>query len=334
MAVMDSDGVMDSARPVFVVGCPRSGTTLLSAMLHAHPNIAMPPETRFLLPIYEHRERYGDLRVRANRRRLAKRITAPKTLFDDLHLDRARVIEAIVAAPPTLGSALARVWQEFARDRGKARWGEKRPAYWREMDVILRLFPTAQVVHLVRDPRACVASLEQVDWWHRSPASSAALWVSAERELSRLGRRLPADSYHRLRYEDLTADPRPVLQQLCAFLGEPFDEAMLEHASASADIVPQRKAWHARVHGKVDAARSEAWRGVLTPAQIGLVESVARLPMRRRGYDRSGLGERPAPRELADFAATMLRMRLWLARRRAADARLRRRVPMPLAAEL
>jgi hypothetical protein len=48
-------------RPIFVVGCPRSGTTLLQLMLHSHPRIAIPPETRFMLDIYERRLEFGDL---------------------------------------------------------------------------------------------------------------------------------------------------------------------------------------------------------------------------------------------------------------------------------
>src|SRR3954447_4058245 len=151
---------MPANRPIFLVGCPRSGTTLLSVMLHAHARIAMPPETRFLLPVYRGRARFGDLREPANRRRLARRITAPrKSKFRDLGLNRRATVRAIMAAPPTIGSAAGTVWREFARSRGKARWGEKRPAYWEDLDVVLRLFPDAQLIHLVRDGRACVASL-------------------------------------------------------------------------------------------------------------------------------------------------------------------------------
>lgn len=323
---------MASDRPIFLVGCARSGTTLLSTMLHAHSAIAMPPETRFLIPVYEHRARFGDLTDPANRRRLARRLTDKQSRFADLRLDRAGVVDAIVAAPPTLGSAMACVWQEFARDRGKRRWGEKRPAYWREIDVVLRLFPTAQIVHLVRDPRSCVASLLQVSWWHRDVASSTALWVAADRTLRRAGRRLPADSYHLVRYEDLVTDPRTTLTQLCAFLDEPFEETMLDHSEAAADIVPERKTWHARTHGEVDPARMDAWRTRLTPPQVRLIETVAGPAMRRHGYRRSGGRARPPARDLAEYAWTRLRADAWRLKRRWLDSRRRRRESAPLAA--
>src|SRR5690348_11712137 len=65
-----ADGRM-TERPLIIVGCPRSGTTLLSTMLHAHPRIAVPPETRWLRATYQRRRAFGDLRVEANRHKLA-----------------------------------------------------------------------------------------------------------------------------------------------------------------------------------------------------------------------------------------------------------------------
>ncbi|MDT9696009.1 sulfotransferase [Streptomyces sp. P17] len=66
------------ARPVFVLGCPRSGTTLLQLMLHAHPRTALPPETSFVLPAYEGRLAFGDLRDAGSRAGLARWITGRK----------------------------------------------------------------------------------------------------------------------------------------------------------------------------------------------------------------------------------------------------------------
>jgi Sulfotransferase family len=320
-----------ASRPIFVVGCPRSGTTLLSAMLHAHPRIAMPPETRFLIPVYRERRRFGDLRVRANRRRLARRMTRPSSRFDDLGLDRRTVIRRIVDGPPTIGSAAGTVWREYAQSRGKARWGEKRPIYWRYLDVVLRLFPDAQVVHLVRDGRACVASLKQVDWWTGGVLDAMATWTLAERELGRVARRLPPDAIHRMRYEDLLDDPAGQLGRLCAFLGEDFDAAMLDHAAAAGEIVPERKRWHDRTRERLDPGRVDAWRGVLTGPELGLFELVAGRRLRAHGYAVTGAGARPSPSGVARYSATVARHAAAITRFRVLDARQRRREHVPLA---
>jgi hypothetical protein len=323
---------MTSRRPIIVLGCPRSGTTLLSALLNAHPNIAMPPETRFLLPAYENRKNFGDLELPANRRRLAEQITGPGSKFKDLRLDRETVIQAIVDAPPTLGSAFARIWQEYARARGARRWGEKRPAYWREMDVVLRLFPTAQIIHLIRDPRACVASLRQVRWWKRSVPYSAAFWRVVDAEVDKVGRRLTGDSYYQIRYEDLIDDVPDSLQRLCAFLEEDFSPAMLSHTDAARDIVPNRKTWHERVAQPVDRTRANVWRETLAPEEIGLIEMMCRRRMTVRGYRPSQLGHRPPTKDVVEFLEETAKIRAWLANRRLKDAHVRRQYTTALAA--
>jgi hypothetical protein len=319
-------------RPIFLVACPRSGTTLLSVMLHAHPRIAMPPETRFLLPVYRERATFGDLRDTASRRQLARRITAPrKSKFADLGLDRPETVRAIVAAPPTIGSAMGTVWREFARSRGKVRWGEKRPAYWEDVDVVLRLFPKAQLIHLVRDGRACIASLKELEWWDRSPITTMTTWTLAQHELNRAGRKLAPERYHRLRYEDLLADPRSELGRLCGFLGEDFDPAMLDFAAAADDIVPDRKSWHERTRGALDDARVDAWRHVLNADELGLFEHVAGPALQAEGYELSGAGRRPSAGSVARYRARWAARRASLQRTRTLDAAQRRREQVPLA---
>src|SRR5919107_5693066 len=98
---------MAAVRPIIVVGCPRSGTTMLQLMLHAHRRIAIPPETRFLLTAYWRRREFGDLTRAENRRRLARWIVDRKeTRFKDLGLDAEDVVRRITEGPGTLGSAL------------------------------------------------------------------------------------------------------------------------------------------------------------------------------------------------------------------------------------
>src|ERR1700741_1031897 len=94
-------------RPVFVGGCPRSGTTLVRTLLNAHPELAVPHETRFLVDAYRQRRRWGDLADPANRRRLAEWVASRKrTRATRLSEDLDALVERMVVAPPTLGSGL------------------------------------------------------------------------------------------------------------------------------------------------------------------------------------------------------------------------------------
>jgi hypothetical protein len=317
---------------VFVLGCPRSGTTLLQVMLHSHPRIAIPPETRFVVAAYRDRERYGDLRDPAARRAVAEWITTdPRTQFADLGLPAEDVVDRLTRAEPTIGSLVAEVLAAYAERFGKPRWGDKRPGYWRDLDVILRMFPDAQIVHLVRDGRACVASLLRMPWWKGGFDGAVATWRMALRRCAGYGARLGAGSYIELRYEDLVADPQPELRRLCAFLGEDFADAMARPELLAGEVVPERKRWHRRTRAGVDASRVEAWQRELEPRQIGLIELVAGRELRRHGYRLSGAGRRPATPELARYVVEEGSRRGALARDALADWRLRRRLATPVA---
>ncbi|MGP2442020.1 sulfotransferase family protein [Streptomyces sp. JW3] len=321
-----------SARPVFLLGCPRSGTTLLQLMLHAHPRIALPPENRFVLPAYERRLRFGDLGRRANRTALAEWITGrAETRFHELGLDARTVAARITDGPPTLGSALATTLRAYAEQHGKSRWGDKRPAYALHVPEILRLFPDAQFVHLVRDGRDCVASLLGMPWWHAGFHEAVATWAQVMDTTRRHARRLGSDSWHELRYEDLLTDPEPVLRSLCGYLGEAYAPTMTEPHRLAEVAVPARKTWHRHTHGALDASRSGTWRQRLTPDQIRLCEAAFGDRLTRAGYQPSG-AVRPDPAELLRYRRTAALRRAAHARRRLRDRRARLREAGPVAA--
>jgi hypothetical protein len=82
------------------------------------------------------------------------------------------------------------VFQRYAARFDKPRWGDKRPAYIQNLDVILRLFPDAQIVNIVRDGRDCVASLKEMSWHRQDLYATIAAWARAVDEARRAARRL------------------------------------------------------------------------------------------------------------------------------------------------
>lgn len=292
MAVANGTG---SQRPIFIVGCPRSGTTLLQLMLHAHPAIAIPPENRFLLEMYDNREQFGDLRERGNRRKVAQFIVRRRrSKLRDFGLDPDQTLRRIVREAPTVGAAAEVVFRSYAERFGKRRWGDKRPAYIQRLDVVLRLFPDAQIIHIVRDGRDCVSSLKRMPWWEGGSMSAIRIWRAAIIKGRRARARLPEHAYIEVRYEDLVTNPDVELRRLCAFLDEDFDEAMLEPHRFADVAVPERKVWHSRTAQAVDDAATHRWRRDLEPWELSLFEFVAARQMRLHGYALSR-GRRPAP---------------------------------------
>ena len=306
---------MPADRPIFVVGCPRSGTTMLQLMLHAHPRIAIPPENRFVLTVYGERRDFGDLEVAANRRALARRIVdRPETRFGDLGLDAEDVVERITAGPGTLGSALGTIFQRYAARFGKPRWGDKRPAYLHNIDVLLRLFPDAQFINIVRDGRDCVASLKEMSWHRKDIYATVAAWARAVDDARRAARRLGPAQWHEVRYEDLVADPHGRLAAMCAYLGEMYDPAMAKPSAVAEVAVPSFKTWHALTRAPVTTRRVQSWQTRLDPDEIALCEAALGSRLVAAGYELSGR-VRPAPAELLRYGWTAAPQRLIPARR-------------------
>jgi Sulfotransferase family len=322
----------DDDRPIFVLGCPRSGTTLLQLMLHSHHRIAIPPETRFLIPTYTHRLSFGDLEQRANRRRLARFIVRRRTRFEELGLPRKAIVRQIADGPPTVGSALGIVLRAYARLFDCPRWGDKRPAYHGYIDVLMRLFPDAHLVHVVRDPRDCVASLKRMPWFRASSHFAVAEWAAAIRHTDAAKRRWP-DALTRVRYETLVADPERELRALCAALGEAYDPAMAEPRRVADIAVPLRQAWHSNTRAEVSAASVGGWTKGLDRWEVALCETALAGPMRRFGYEPSGAG-RPPAEHLLRYASAEAARGARRARRRTEDRVRRLREPNPVAARL
>jgi hypothetical protein len=321
-----------SDRPVFVLGCPRSGTTLVQVMLHSHPSIAIPPENRYVMPLYRRRRGFGDLEERANREAVAEFILARRRRFRDLGLPRKRIRAMIADGPPTIGSAIGLVLRAYAERFERPRWGDKRPHYSHFVGPLLRMFPDAQIVHVIRDPRDCVASLKHAPWWNRSTYHAIATWAGAIDHVAEAARRWPGVVVS-VRYERLVSDPETEARSLCAALGEEYAPAMADPREAAAVAVPERKHWHAYTRVSPTTERIGAWTGELERWEAALCDTVLGERMRALGYETADLG--------GAGAAHLLRYARVRAERKAVRARWllqdrwdRRREPNPVGALL
>lgn len=186
--------------PIFIVGCPRSGTTLMRAMLDSHPRIACGPETLFLQDL---------VRMDAEHWHRLQRFGVDRQTWRHHHREML-------------------VWlhTEYARHFDKPRWADKSPGYALILDEIDELFPDAQVLHVIRDGRDVVASWT-TRWGARSVRAAIAAWPRHILSARRWGGQQSEDRYREVRYEQLVADPRQVLSEILEWLGEPWDDAVL-----------------------------------------------------------------------------------------------------------
>jgi hypothetical protein len=285
---------MSTDAPIFVIGAPRSGTTLLRIMLSSHPRLYIPPESDFIPRLYLGRARGAmspdravrDVRtILANGRFLHEWHTAPP--------DAA----AFVAALPELTPAalLDAFYRAYAAHYGAARWGDKSPIYTRHVPLLAEIFPCAQFVHLIRDGRDAALSTVAAypDRFYVDMYFAARSWRHRVRAARQAGLALGQAHYTELRYEDLTTDPETVLRGLCDFLGEDYAPAMCEpHKLARELLRPQGR--HAPVREPVHA-NSGGWRTRMAPADQRLFHAVASDLLADLGYDVADCGALSAP---------------------------------------
>lgn len=270
---------MTGPSPFFVVGAPRSGTTMLRLALNAHPELAVPAETRYFARFVERHRGAPDGWRRAVESFLAyceQRMEPPIELAD--------VRERLLALPrPDYRALLQAPLARWAAQEGKSHWGEKTPLHIFHAAELVEMFPGARFVLLVRDPRAVASSLACFKRTRCDPMLGAILWRDVmTRGVATLECHVPASQRLTLRYEDLVARPRAALTAICAFLGHDFDEAMLgfhDHSDAyvSDEVIYDRL--RAPIHG--GEAR---WRRDLSARELAIVEAVCEGPMRAWGY--------------------------------------------------
>jgi hypothetical protein len=270
--------------PFFIVGCPRSGTTLLRLMLDRHPRLCVPPETEWIVGLApDPPER--TLGHNEMRSALDGILAHPK--FGAWLVEPEEVRRAVRELEPGSYAALVdAVFGVYMSREGKARWGDKTPDYVRHIPLLSRLFPAAPFLHLIRDGREVAASLGDQPWWPGSAADGARWWVecveagrSAEPEL---GLR-----YCELRLEDLVKNPDRALRRVCAALGEEFVRAVLEEYSLTEEEFEGWGEEDARSHRhltKPPTAGLRDWRAELSHREQDEVEAICAPLLVDLGY--------------------------------------------------
>jgi len=294
----------------FIVGCGRSGTTLLRAILDAHPDVAVPFESYFPVWFARRRRRYEQARG-----------FATDVFVDDLlghesfarwGLDEATVRAGLdAAAPATYPDAVRACYALYARAHDKPRYADKTPAFVEHIPVVASLFPEAVFVHIVRDGRNVVLSRTAAAWGSDRIAAEALLWQTQVSAGRTHGARLGPDRYLEVRYEDLVDDAEPVVRRICAFARIDFDSAMLGYHERATNVLADQP--FPQEHQNLLRPPTKGlrdWRTELSPRDIERVEAIAGTTLSALGYERAI----DSPRWAARADAGVERLRFQCAR--------------------
>ncbi|HEX5246702.1 MAG TPA: sulfotransferase [Gaiellaceae bacterium] len=314
------------ASPVFVVGYYRSGTTLMHGLLQGHPDVVgLPGESKHFARPEPTLTELHDGWIR--------RLVSPDGLppfwtlgrpweeEDDCYALFTRRLLAYASGrrpgQDLLGLVAAAVAAAAPDERPPLRWVEKTPRNELLVDRILGSYPSASFVHMVRDPRATVASIRE---WNRGQhlASVPVAAVELERSLVAAhenARRLGSDRYLVVRYEELVAEPEEQMRRVAAHLGLDWADALLTPSATANSSTAGR-----RVQGRIHRLSTEGGNE-LTGWPDAVVRAFAAAPADALGYDVPA-GSRAVALATRAYLSATFRARRARARVRARGLRL------------
>jgi hypothetical protein len=277
-------------RPIFVVGCPRSGTTLVQCILSASSGAFSLPETHFfswvlpMLGVSTNGEIDGRqiARARAELENEAQ-LSLPADFWS--RLDSRRDLTAV--------DLFCEIVEHFRPATGP-RVIEKTPRHVLHLETIGEAFPDAVFINVVRDPVDVASSLLAVPFESsRSLLSYAQRWLESVDAAEMYARRHPGRLFTVV-YERLTRGPEEEVRQLCQFVDLAYEVRMLEEfGREAARNVAGNEPWKRDVSTGVILNRSGVWRSRMTPGQAWLVAQSTHHRAAAFGYDgapRAALG--------------------------------------------
>ena len=292
--------------PVFIVGCPRSGTSFLYHLLLSAGGFARFHTQMNVFDVLE--PVFGNLISPANRKNMMQEWLSSKA-FAVSGLE-AHEIEAKVMSDCRNGSDFMRiVMDEVARSQGVDRWIDSTPTNAPHMPRIARDFPEAQFIHIIRDARDVALSLDKRHWsrplpWdkHRSLLAAGLYWEWIVRRGRAYGAEL-GPHYIEVQYEKLVEQPQQSLHRIGEFLGQKLDYAQIQ-ASSVGSVKKPLTSFKEEISGGQFSPVGR-WKEKFPPDQLVWFERLVGSYLQERGYPLSD------PAHANDSSLAVRRMR-WI----------------------
>jgi hypothetical protein len=266
--------------PIFIVGCPRSGTALLRDLLRSHPHITFPSESHFIPKLFR---AYGDPQNERQAIQLANVILKMRWVRAwGLSLDPSSFADC-----RSYREVLSRLYEKWTRKEGKIRWGDKTPQYVAEIPTLLEIFPSCKIIHIYRDGRDVALSWLRAGFGPENVFTAACRWKHLVNAGRRTGTNLSPETYLEVSYETLLFHPEATMKRVCAFLNEPFCHDVLRRNLLAAEVISVRRRTSVS-DSEIIKSNTGKWKEAMSPSDRILFESVAGDLLRALGYETEG----------------------------------------------
>jgi hypothetical protein len=268
-------------RPIFIGGCPRSGTTLLGTVLGAHPECCPVPEAQFKIESLSGLPRDANTvqALRALQTALrSPRFRSWKSAAEQLGRDGI----GQVGTYPELIDRLVAAYAGIAGKRQATHWIDGTPSNKNYLPTLLQMFPDARAIHIVRDGRAVASSVMSRDWGPNTVITAAYWWLGHLSHGLAAEQSLPSVRIRRVQYEALVSQPKDTLVGLCQWLGLEYSECMLDSRFYTVDTRAATFNPLSKCPPRDD--RADAWRKSLSARQIEIFEAESKEMLTYLGY--------------------------------------------------
>ena len=273
--------------PIFIVGVPRSGTTLLQMILNSHSKIAIYSEIHFFTQIVQLKNIIPHLKSKSEIDEFfeqIKRINHYKYLPGIDELEKTVKSRMYLTSESSYENFYLYLMQEFAKSEKKERFGEKTPQNINYLEELIKLFPNAKIINIIIDPRAVVNSLVKVDWSSDDIIVNTLKWKiqiinSEQKKMNCNG------NYLEVTYESLVENAETTLKTICEFIDVRYDSEMLNYFYHSDNYLSKEKD-KIGVTKNIYQSSTNKWNYELSKSQIYIIQLLLGSYLTKFGYDK------------------------------------------------
>lgn len=234
---------MNKPDQIFIVGMPRSGTTLLQLILTNHSEIRIAPETHFFTLFWSRREEYGDLFDDQNFDIVCNDLVNSQYVRNLQIPDYENLIRT-TNRDAFYKNVFSLLIRSYAFMQKKEICGEKTPSHLEYVPDILNMFPQAKIVNVYRNPFDVAASIRKVPWGSNNVIDIVKRWKKYVNLACEYQEKFK-NNFHSVKYENLVLNSNCEVRKICDFLNVAFERHMLHFwKNTDVPIFNKDKYWH------------------------------------------------------------------------------------------